>query len=279
MSMFNFNSFINEKKRPVIMGVLNITPDSFSDGGKYFATDKAVEKARELQNSGADIIDIGACSTSPFSAGTSPEQERERLESALPEIVKAVSVPLSIDTCRLDIAEFALSNGVQIFNDESGQIYQTRLELAKEYGAGYIYMHTGGGDAKSAVKYENGIVAELKDSFSKMSRCAERCGFSLDSLCYDCGIGFGKTREDELLILKKLSELCEFSPILIGVSRKRLIGEATGREKPQDRLFGTLGAEAAAVIGGAKVIRTHDVSASLDAIKTVNAIMEGCFNG
>lgn len=278
IDMFSFTELIDSKKRPLVMGVLNITPDSFSDGGEYFTVEKAVEKAKELEFEGADIIDIGACSTSPFSCGTSCDEELERLKRVFPAVRASVNVPLSIDTYRTEAAELAFENGADIFNDESGKIEMSRLELAKAYGGGYVFMHTGNSDSVNAVNYTDGVLADVLNSFRKIRMLAEECEMR-DSVCCDCGIGFGKTRQDDLLLLRELNKLTECSPLLVGVSRKRVVGEATGEAEPLNRIFGTVAAEAVACFNGAQIIRAHDVKAALDAVRMSQAIFKGELNG
>ncbi len=278
IDMFSFTELINSKKRPLVMGVLNITPDSFSDGGEYFTVEKAVEKAKELEFEGADIIDIGACSTSPYTRVTTLAEELSRLENTFAAIRKSVSVPLSIDTFRLEAAQLAFENGADIFNDESGKIETSRLELAKAYGGGYIFMHTGNSDSANVVNYPEGVIEDVLISFGKVSALADECKMQC-SVCYDCGIGFGKTRLDDLTLLREMSKLSNYSPLLVGVSRKRVVGEAIGETEPLKRIYGTVGAEAIACFCGAQIIRAHDVKAALDAVKMSQAIIGGKLNG
>lgn len=261
------------------MGILNVTPDSFSDGGEYYTAEKAVEKAKELEMQGADIIDIGACSTSPFSCGTSCDEELERLKRVFPAVRASVNVPLSIDTYRTEAAELAFEYGADIFNDESGAVDASRLELAKRFGGGYIFMHTGNADSAAAAEYPDGVLADVCNSFAKIKALAEGCGLAQAAICYDCGIGFGKSRKDDLLLLRELKALSHFSPLLVGVSRKRIVGEVIGETEPLNRIYGTVAAETAACLNGAKIVRAHDVKAALDAVKIAQALIGGELNG
>ena len=278
IDMFSFTELIDSKKRPLVMGILNITPDSFSDGGEYFTVEKAVDKAKELEFEGADIIDIGACSTSPLAVVTSPGEELRRLESTFSAIRKSVGIPLSVDTFRIEAARLAFENGADIFNDESGKIEMSRLELAKAYGGGYVFMHTGNSDSANPVNYPDGVIEDVLNSFGKVKALAAECKMH-HSVCYDCGIGFGKTRLDDLTLLREMNKLTDYSPLLVGVSRKRVVGEAIGETEPLKRIYGTVAAETAACMKGAGIIRAHDVKAALDAVRMSQAIIGGKLNG
>lgn len=264
--MFSFKSLIENKNSPLIMGILNITPDSFSDGGEFNGLSSALERLNKLYEDGADIIDIGACSTAPNNTIISVEEEMKRLE-ILPELVKNAKVPLSIDTFRPEVAKFALENGVSIINDESGIFNPAMAEIVKMHNAGWIFMHTGGKSSKEATVYKNGVVEDVIYFFDDMKTKAVAFGINEDSLCYDCGIGFGKTRHDDIVLLKSCKTLSEYSLLLIGVSRKRVIGEITGRENPKDRVAGSVAAAVCCAKNGASVLRVHDVKETVDALK------------
>lgn len=264
--MFSFKNLIEKKNAPLIMGVLNITPDSFSDGGEFNGLSSALERLNKLYEDGADIIDIGACSTAPNNTIVSIEEELKRLE-ILSELVESSKVPLSIDTFRPEVAKFALENGVSIINDESGAYNPAMANVVKEYKAGWIFMHTGGKSSKETTEYENGVVADVVDFFNDMKTKAVAFGINEDSLCYDCGIGFGKTRNDDTELLKNCKTLSQYSPLLIGVSRKRVIGELTGEKNPKDRVAGSVAAAICCAKNGAGVLRVHDVKETVDAIK------------
>ncbi len=264
--MFSFRALIEKKKSPIVMGILNITPDSFSDGGEFNGLSSALERLNKLYEEGADIVDIGACSTAPNNTIVSLEEELKRLE-ILPELVKNVKVPLSIDTFRPEVARFALENGVSVINDESGVFNPAMAEVVKEYNAGWIFMHTGGKSSKEATEYENGVVEAVVSFFDDMKNKALGFGINADALCYDCGIGFGKTRNDDVELLQNCKTLSEYSPLLIGVSRKRVIGELTGEKNPKDRVAGSVAAAVCCAKNGAGVLRVHDVKETVDALK------------
>ena len=273
--MFSFAELLQNKQRPLVMGILNITPDSFSDGGESCCLNDALKKLEMLQEQGADIIDIGACSTAPMNEIASCETELRRL-AVLPELVKASCVPLSIDTFRTEVAEFALECGVSVVNDESGCFSDTMAELVRRYGAGWVFMHTGGETSAAEKKYNNGVVADVVEFFNEMKAKATAFGLEADSLCYDCGIGFGKTRSDDLTLLANCSVLSGCGTLLVGASRKRIIGELTGKDAPSDRVNGSVGAAAVLTYTGASVLRVHDVLQTLDAVKVAAVIKKGC---
>ena len=264
--MFSFKALVEKKDAPLIMGILNITPDSFSDGGEFNGLPSALERLNKLYEDGADIIDIGACSTAPNNTIASVEEELKRLE-ILPELVKGAKVPLSIDTFRPEVAKFALENGVSIINDESGSFNPAIAKVVREYNAGWIFMHTGGKSSKETTYYENGVIEDVLSFFGAMKIKSIAYGINEDCLCFDCGIGFGKTRNDDIELLKNCKALSQYSPLLIGVSRKRVIGELTGEKNPKDRVAGSVAAAICCARNGAGVLRVHDVKETVDAIK------------
>ncbi len=270
--MLSFSSLIKEKKQPLVMGILNITPDSFSDGGEFYSLSRALERLNKLYEDGADIIDIGGCSTAPNNEIISVEEELKRLE-ILPELVKNAKVPLSIDTFRPEVARFALEKGVSIINDESGVFNPAMADSVREFNVNWIFMHTDGKSSKETAKYKNGVVKEVLLFFEEMKEKATSLGIKEECLCYDCGIGFGKTREDDIELLRNCKVLSEFSPLLIGVSRKRVIGEITGKEKPKDRIAGSVAAAVACAVNGASVLRVHDVKETVDALKIADILL------
>lgn len=274
--MFSIYNSIAAKKRPLIMGVLNVTPDSFFDSGKSFFVDDAVNRAKQIEAEGADILDIGGCSTAPGNAIVSLNEELERLKNVLPAVLKSTKIPVSVDTFRFEVARFALEQGAVIINDESGCFSEKMAMLVKQYGASWIFMHTGNKSSSQVAEYENGVVASVLEFFNSMKHQALGFGINENQLCYDYGIGFGKSREDDLTLLKNTNEFAEFKPLLVGVSNKRVVGQATGRET-QDRIFGTVSAESISAFLGAGVIRTHNVKACVDSINMVNSIIKGGF--
>ena len=272
--MFSFKKLIENQKRPLVMGILNITPDSFSDGGESFSLSGALERLHCLEKEGADIIDIGACSTAPMNELVSCDEEIKRL-SFLPELVKDASVPLSIDTFRPEVAEFALKNGVSIVNDESGCFLQAMAEVVKKYNAGWVFMHTGGKSSKDVKEYPNGVINDVLNYFESCYQKATDFGISKDSLFFDFGIGFGKSREDDLLLLSECEKFTACYPILVGVSRKRIIGEIVNEKDAKNRVAGSVAAATLVAYKGAGILRVHDVKETVDAMNIVSAVVKG----
>lgn len=273
--MFSFKKLSENKKRPLVMGILNITPDSFSDGGEYSSLSKAMERIEALCNEGADIIDIGACSTAPMSMIASEEEELARL-SILPQLIEKSTVPVSVDTFRPRVAEFALKCGATIINDESGEFSVEMASVVKAFGSGWIFMHTGGKSSAENSVYPIGVTDDVLSFFARMKKQATNYGINEDCLCYDCGIGFGKSRNDDVNLLSDCKKLSEYSPLLVGVSRKRVIGEIVSRQEPSERINGSIAAAAVAAYSGADILRVHDVSATVDAVKIASTIKKGC---
>ena len=263
-------------ERTYIMGILNFTPDSFSDGGQYFDVDKAVEKAIELEKDGADIIDLGACSTGPFNEQIDEETEFIRISSVLPLIIKNVSVPVSIDTYRPSIAEIALQNGAKIINDESGVFTNEMAEVAKKHSAGWIFMHTGGGNADMQIAYEGGIVKAVKKSFFDFIKKAEDFGIDKRALCVDMGIGFGKSMSDNTELIKSINELkIDEVALLTGLSRKRVLNYLSGVIEIKDKDIATIAANTVAISGGTDIIRVHDVRSAAIYAKVADKLKRG----
>lgn len=255
-------------KRTYIMGILNFTPNSFSDGGKYFNVDNAVKRAIELEAEGADIIDVGACSTAPNKEQIDEKTELLRISSVLPLIIKNVSVPVSIDTYRPTVAEFALKNGAKIINDESGRFTREMAVVAKKYNAGWIFMHTGGSNADKSLVYEGGVVKAVKKSFTDFIKKAQDFGIEKKSVCVDMGIGFGKTMSDNTELIKSVNELkLDGVALLTGLSRKRVLNYLTDTIELKDRDNATISANTVAILGGTDIIRVHDVQSAVACAK------------
>ena len=264
--MFSFKNMVAEKGSALVMAILNVTPDSFSDGGEAFSVDSVIEKVNKLCLDGADIIDVGACSTAPNNTIVDEAEELSRLRHFLPQVVKTSTVPVSVDTFRPAVAEYALSVGASIINDESGCFKPDMADIVKKHGAGWIFMHTGGANSSSLVEYYGKVTDEVLFFFSRMKESANRYGISDEQLCYDCGIGFGKSREDDLTLLSTCDKLSQYSPLLIGVSRKRIIGHLTGIDKPKERDYPSAVVAAIAISDGAQVVRVHNVALTNEVI-------------
>ncbi|KPF98189.1 dihydropteroate synthase [Rhodopseudomonas sp. AAP120] len=253
---------------PLVMGILNITPDSFSDGGDFIAPERAREHAARMIAEGADIIDIGAESTRPYgSQPVSAEQELQRLAPVL-AAVAALGVPVSIDSMKAEVVDWALNNGAAIANDVWG--LQRDPEMARvvaAHGAPVVVMHN-----RDAVDETIDIVADIDAFFARSLAIAARAGIADTNIVLDPGIGFGKTPRQSMIALARLAEFKHFGlPILVGASRKRFISTVVASE-PKDRLGGSLAAHLIAVQNGAQIIRAHDVAATAQALKVAHAI-------
>lgn len=264
--MFSFDDLITEKGKPLVMGILNITPDSFSDGGKYFSSDKVISKVKNLCSEGAHIIDVGACSTAPCNDIVTEEEEIKRLKEFLPLVVKNSTVPVSVDTFRVGSARYALSQGVKIINDESGAYSDDMAELVKGFGCGWIFMHTGNKTSAQEAYYEHGATQDVISFFNSMKSKALEMGISLSQLSFDCGIGFGKSRADDLELLANCDILSKHSLLLVGASRKRIIGELTGEKDPAERTAGSVAVAKLLAEDGVGILRVHDVKETLRVI-------------
>jgi dihydropteroate synthase len=250
------------------MGILNVTPDSFSDGGKFFDPASAISHARQLIAEGADIIDIGAESTRPYN-GMKPvtaDDEMQRLKDVLPAVV-ALGTPVSIDTMKAAVADWALSNGATIANDVWG--LQRDSDMAKvvaRHGVPVIVMHNREqADAPD-------IMADIDAFLARSIEIATRAGIARDNIVLDPGVGFGKTAEQSMTAIARLAELRHFGlPILMGASRKRFI-DAVTPAPPDQRIGGSLASHLIAVQAGASIIRAHDVAATVQALKVADAI-------
>jgi dihydropteroate synthase len=256
------------RPRPAVMGILNVTPDSFSDGGQFIAPENAMTQARRMIAEGADIIDIGAESTRPYGAQpVSADEEMKRLQPILAEVV-ALGVPVSIDSMKSVVVAWALDTGAVIANDVWG--LQRDPEMAKLVAARHspvIIMHN-----RDQVEAGIDITRDMIDFFARSLDIADRAGISRGNVVLDPGIGFGKTSEQSMTALARLDEISVFGlPLLVGASRKRFITTVTPSE-PHQRLGGSIAAHLVAAQGGARIIRTHDVSETVQALSVAAAI-------
>ncbi len=255
-----------------IMGILNVTPDSFSDGGKFNRVDAAVERAHEMIEEGAHIIDVGGESSRPFSEPVSEEEELKRVLPVLEEL-EGIKVPVSIDTYKPKVAEEALKRGASIVNDIYGLRSDGMAEVVKEYDAAVVIMHMKGQpkDMQLNPNYSD-VVGEISSFFNERVEFARKKGIDDKKIILDPGIGFGKRVEDNLMLLKSLEGFkCAGYPLLVGVSRKSYIGKVLNADV-NDRLIGTVVSNAIALINGAKIFRVHDVMENAQALKIANEI-------
>jgi dihydropteroate synthase len=253
---------------PAVMGILNVTPDSFSDGGRFNAPDAALAQARRMIADGADIIDIGAESTRPYgSTPVNAEQEWQRLAPVLGDVI-ALGVPVSIDSMKAAVVAKALGAGVAIANDVWGlQRDPDMARVVAERGAPVIVMHN-----RERVDPVIDIVADMIAFFTRTLEIAAKAGIPTGHLVLDPGIGFGKTAEQSMIALARLDALQTFGlPILVGASRKKFINTIVPSE-PQARLGGSIAAHLLAAQNGAKIIRAHDVADTMQALRVMTAI-------
>ena len=257
--------------RTLVMGVLNVTPDSFSDGGLNAEPEDAVSCAEQMQTDGTDIIDVGAMSTAPGRTAITPDEEIVRLSPVLNKLSGRLNVPISVDTIYPETARFALQNGTAIINDVSGVFNPAMAAVVKEYGAGWIITHGGSSDVTETD--DRDIVKEVSGFFGDVISAAKLIGIDPQSVCLDPGIGFGKSRQEDALLLRRLSSVkLRGTALLVGASRKRLIGEASGETEPSKRDFGTVAVHTSAIAGGADIIRAHNVYAAVQGARVADAV-------
>ncbi|MGJ5177309.1 dihydropteroate synthase [Bradyrhizobium oligotrophicum] len=254
---------------PAVMGILNVTPDSFSDGGRFNAPEQALAQARRMIADGADIIDIGAESTRPYT-GAEPvtaDEELARLQPILPAIV-ALGLPVSIDSMKSQVVDYALDQGAQIVNDVWGlQRDPAMADVVAAHGAPVVVMHN-----RAEVDPEIDIVADMLDFFARSLDIAQRAGIPRGNIVLDPGIGFGKTQPQSMIALARLDEFTRFGlPLLVGASRKRFIHSIVA-SIPQQRLGGSIAAHLIAAQRGAAIIRAHDVAETVQAVRVAAAI-------
>lgn len=262
-------------KKTYVMGILNVTVDSFFDGGKYNSPEKAVEHTKRMLIEGADIIDIGAHSTRPGHTVLSPDEELEIIKKYLPLLANETNAVFSVDTFYPDVAEYALENGASIINDVSGVFNPKMARLVKKYNCGWIIMHTGGGNSSTVVDYENGVTQDVIDFFQSMLNKCESYGISKYQLAFDIGIGFGKSHEANLELIRNINKIkIKDVALMTALSSKRVVANATNAEK-EDLVFGTISANTLAIQGGTDIIRVHNVRENVLAAKMCDAVVRG----
>jgi dihydropteroate synthase len=261
--------------RPLVCGVLNVTPDSFSDGGRFLGPDRAVEHGLRLAAEGADLIDVGGESTRPGARPTTVAEELERVVPVVAALARRVSVPLSIDTSRPEVMRAAVAAGAGMVNDVRALRRPGALAAAGDLGVPVCLMHMQGapGSMQRAPRYAD-VVAEVRGFLAERLRACRRAGIPEEHLVVDPGFGFGKTLAHNLALLAGLRDLQPLGvPVLVGLSRKSMVGELTGRGV-EDRLPGSLAAAVVAAQRGASVLRVHDVAATRDALAVWRAVDE-----
>ena len=267
-------------KRTYVMGVLNVTPDSFSDGGKYYSLDRAVDHGAQMAEQGADIIDIGGESTRPFSDRVSAQEEIDRVVPVIEALSKMVDLPISIDTYKGEVARYALDAGASMVNDISALRFDASLgRLAAQRGVPVILMHMKGTpeNMQKNPQYDD-VVGEISEFLADAVTRAKQYGILEDLVVIDPGIGFGKTFDHNLIILRDLQKFQALRrPILVGTSNKSFIGHVLDRPVEQ-RAVGTMATVAVSVLNGAHIVRVHDVEMAVDTVRMVDAIKRGSAN-
>jgi dihydropteroate synthase len=263
-------------ERTLVMGVLNVTPDSFSDGGKYLDSEEAVARALEIERAGADILDIGGESTRPGSQGTLAEEELRRIMPVLRKLRGHLKIPISVDTSKSEVAEAAADAGAEILNDVTALRVDPRLaEVARNRKMPLILMHMRGEPRTMQKKpFARDVVRDVAAGLRRAVAAARRAGVPKSQIVVDPGIGFGKSAEQNYELLARLQELARLGfPLLVGTSRKGFIGKVLGGAPEGERLWGTAATVAASILGGAHLVRVHDVAEMVQVARVTDAVL------
>lgn len=270
---FNCGKYQLNLSRPHVMGIVNVTPDSFSDGGKYTSTDLAVAHGLELIAQGADILDIGGESTRPGAEPVSLDEELRRVIPVIEALSAVSTVPLSIDTYKPEVMRQAIFAGVDIVNDIRALQEIHAVEIVANSNAGVCLMHMQGmpQTMQLAPSYQD-VVAEVKQFLIERMQVVMSAGIAKERIVLDPGFGFGKTTAHNIALIQHLGEIGELGPLLVGLSRKSVLGKIAGGDE-QQRLHAGLAASVISAMKGAKIVRVHDVKATVDALKVVTAVL------
>ncbi|BCM25532.1 dihydropteroate synthase [Methyloradius palustris] len=271
---FICNQYQLDLSRPHVMGIVNVTPDSFSDGGKFASTQKAVEHALKLIEEGADILDIGGESTRPGATPVELGEELSRVIPVIEELVNKVGVPISIDTYKPEVMRHAIAAGADIINDISALQAPGALEIVANSKAGVCLMHMQGTPQtmQQDPQYQD-VVTEVIEFLKQRLTAANEAGIASERILLDPGFGFGKRTTHNIALLQALPQILELGrPLLVGLSRKSILGQLVGADVDQ-RLHASLAASVISVMKGARIVRVHDVKATVDALKVVAALL------
>jgi len=279
MTKDEFNLWLTQHdRRPLLMGVLNVTPDSFSDGGRFASVESAIGQAEKLAADGADLIDIGGESTRPGSQRIDPHEQIRRIVPVLQSAAHRLPVVWSVDTRSSQVAAAAIDAGASVINDISaGRDDPAILRLAAQHGLPIILMHMQGEPATMQVNphYTN-VIEEVKSFFIERIEAAKSAGINSDRILLDPGIGFGKNVNHNLTLIRDMSRFKDLGrPLVIGTSRKGFIGTISGEPQPNQRLMGTAATVAWSIANGADIVRVHDVEAMLKVVRVIRAIQKG----
>lgn len=268
-------------ERTLVMGVLNVTPDSFSDGGLFLDSDAAAARALEIERAGADLLDIGGESTRPGSLGVSAEEELRRILPVIERLRGKIIIPISVDTSKSEVAEAAVNAGAQIVNDVTGLRHDPRIaEIARRRKLPLILMHMRG---EPRTMQKNPFARKVLDDVAKglrhAAKVARKAGVPAKQIVLDPGLGFGKSYAQNFELLARLPELARLGyPLLLGASRKSFVGRALGGAPKDQRTWGTAAAVTASILGGAHIVRVHDVAEMLDVVRVADEILHRSSN-
>jgi len=270
---FNCGKYQLNLNRPHVMGIVNVTPDSFSDGGKYTSIDLAVAHGLKLIAEGADILDIGGESTRPGAAPVSLDEELRRVIPVIEALSAVSTVPLSIDTYKPEVMRQSIAAGIDIVNDVRALQEEHAVEIVANSNVGVCLMHMQGmpQNMQVAPSYQD-VVAEVKQFLIERMQVVMSAGIAQERIVLDPGFGFGKTTEHNIALIQHLGEIGELGPLLVGLSRKAVLGKIAGGDE-QQRLHAGLAASVISAMKGAKIVRVHDVKATVDALKVVTAVL------
>jgi dihydropteroate synthase len=267
-------------ERTLVMGVLNVTPDSFSDGGKFLDPQKAIERALAMERDGADLLDLGGESTRPGSVGTSAETELARILPVLEGLRGVLKIPISIDTRKGEVAEAAIAAGAEIINDVSGLKSDTRIaEVAARRGVPLILMHMRGEPrTMQKVAFARDVMKDVCSGLRTSVARARKAGVRKSQIAIDPGIGFGKSFDQNYELLRKLPELAKLGyPLLVGTSRKGFLGATLAKDgkpaPPEERIWATAATVAASILGGAHIVRVHDVPEMVQVARVCDCVL------
>jgi len=272
--LFSCGQFQLKLTRPHVMGIVNVTPDSFSDGGHYSRLDQAVSHAQKLIGDGADILDIGGESTRPNATPVSLQEELDRVIPLIEALAPNVNIPLSIDTYKPQVMQAAIAAGASIVNDVRALQEEGALDVVANSTAGVCLMHMQGNPQTMQLdpQYQN-VVREVQDFLANRLNICLKKGIAPERICLDPGFGFGKTRAHNIALIQQLECFASLNqPLLVGLSRKSVLGQVTGHDV-DSRLYASIAASVISAMKGAHIVRVHDVKATVEALKVVQAIL------
>lgn len=273
--IFNCGKFQLNLNRPHVMGIVNVTPDSFSDGGKFTQANLAVEHALKLVEEGADILDIGGESTRPNAMPVSLQEELDRVIPVIEQLVNQINIPISIDSYKPQVMQAAIAAGVSIVNDVRALQENDALDIVSSTDVGVCLMHMLGTPQTMQLNPQyNDVVSEVKAFLQQRLSVCEAAGISKSRILLDPGFGFGKTRAHNIALIQHLASFSSLGqPLLVGLSRKAVLGQVTGNDV-YARLYASVAASVISAMVGAKILRVHDVKATVEALKIVSAIQQ-----